>query len=75
MARGQGPNLTSTHTAWRAVRIDAHHQHVFPLLGLQHRLEDAMVDTLSEKYPNINVHWARMHKANPGLSQPASNAS
>jgi hypothetical protein len=52
-----GQVLTSIHAAWIAIQIDARHRHAGPRRGLQHRLEDAIVDTLSKPDPNIYVHW------------------
>ena len=67
-----GQILTSIHTAWIGVLIAERHQHAGPRRGLQHRLEDAIVNTLSKPAPNIYVHWGAYES---GKSRAASNAA
>ncbi len=52
-----GQIFTSIHTTWIGILIAERHQHTGPRRGLQNRLEDAIVDTLSKSAPNIYVHW------------------
>ncbi len=67
-----GQVLTSIHTAWIGFLIAERHKHVAPRRGLQHRLEDAIVDTLSKPKPNIYVHWGAYES---GKTWAASNAA
>ena len=67
-----GQVLTSIHTAWIGILIDERHQHVGPRRGLQHRLEDAIVNTLSRPASEVYVHWGAYES---GKSRAASNAA
>ena len=67
-----GQVLTSIQTAWLGVLIAERHQHNGPRRGLQHRLEDAMVNTLSKPTPTVYVHWGAYES---GKSRAASNAA
>jgi hypothetical protein len=67
-----GQIFTSLHTAWIGILIAERHQHTGPRRGLQHRLEDAIVDTLSKPSPNIYVHWGAYES---GKTRAASNAA
>jgi hypothetical protein len=67
-----GQIFTSLHTTWIGILIAERHQHTGPRRGLQHRLEDAIVDTLSKPVPNIYVHWGAYES---GKTRAASNAA
>ena len=61
------------HTAWIAHQIVLRHEHKSPWRGVQHRLEDAIVDTLSKPgNTDIYVHWGAYES---GKSRAASNAA
>lgn len=67
-----GQIVTRIHTCIITHQIEALHQHIGPRRGLQHRLEDAIVDTLSKPTPNLYVHWGAYES---GKSRAASNAA
>jgi hypothetical protein len=52
-----GSMMTAAHTAIITQGIVNRHTLVGTRNGLQTRLEDAIVDTLSKNTPNIYVHW------------------
>jgi hypothetical protein len=65
--------FTSLQTAWIGALIVERDHHTGPRRGLQHRLEDAIVDTLSKPAPpNIYVHWGAYES---GKTRAASNAA
>jgi hypothetical protein len=69
---GMGQIITHIHTALITHQIEAWHQHTGPRRGLPHRLEDAIVNTLSKPSPNIYVHWGAYES---GKTRAASNAA
>ena len=71
--QGMGQVLTSIHTSYIVAKIAELHHHAGPRRGLQHRLEDVMIDTLSRPGArNIYVHWGA-HES--GKSWAAENAA
>jgi hypothetical protein len=61
------------HTIWIAHQIVLRHEHNGPRRGLQHRLENAIVDTLSKPgHSDVYVHWGAYES---GKSRAASNAA
>ena len=69
---GMGQIITHIHTALITHQIEAWHQHAGPRRGIPHRLEDAIVHTLSKPSPNIYVHWGAYES---GKTRAASNAA
>jgi hypothetical protein len=67
-----GQIISTFHAAWIGLLIAERHQHVGLRKGLQSRLEDTIVDTLSKPDANIYVHWGAYES---GKSRAASNAA
>jgi hypothetical protein len=67
-----GSMMTAAHTAIITQGIVNRHTLVGTRNGLQTRLEDAIVDTLSKNTPNIYVHWG-VHLS--GKHRAAKNAA
>ena len=65
--------FTGIHTWWIGLMIaERHSQHTGPRLGIQHRVEDAMVETLLKPEPTVYVHWGAYES---GKSWAARNAA
>ena len=65
--------FTGIHTWWIGLLIaERHSQHTGPRLGIQHRLEDAIVETLLKPEPIVYVHWGAYES---GKSWAARNAA
>ena len=65
--------MKSIHTAWISAQIVARHDHSGPRRGLEHRLENAIVETLGK--PNnadVYVHWGAYES---GKTWAARNAA
>ena len=67
-----GGIISAIHVAWIGLLITERHQHVGSRKGLQHRLEDAIFDTLSQPVSEVYVHWGAYES---GKSWAASNAA
>jgi hypothetical protein len=68
-----GQILTSIHTSYIGAMIVERHHHAGPRRGLQHSLEDVIVDTLGRPGAhNIYVHWGAYES---GKTRAASNAA
>lgn len=65
--------FSGIHTWWIGLMIaERHGQHTGPRLGIQHRLEDAIVETLLKPEPVVYVHWGAYES---GKSWAARNAA
>ena len=69
---GMGQIITHIHTCILAHQIQENHQFAGPRRGLQHRLEDAIVSTLSKPASEVYVYWGAYES---GKSWAARNAA
>ena len=69
---GMGQIITHIHTCILAHQIQENHGFAGPRRGLQHRLEDAIVSTLSKPASEVYVYWGAYES---GKSWAARNAA